>query len=317
MNHATARTNTAQKKAVTAMDKLWDFTSAILLSISGGLARLVHEKDITKIKWGVIGWKLFLSGFCGLMSMFLAYEYGLSKNMSGLLYGMAGFTAPWILVFIKEKLAQILGMKEEKKEESAELPEARVDRLQVPESAGEPPAVPAAKPKDIETTPQREMEGIMLSNESYVKLREMIKNHEGLKLKPYECTAGRWTIGYGHNLDAHKETPPLSITQAQAEQYLDQDISTADCDCVMRLPYFTYLDEVRKAVLIDMCFNLGINGLLGFKKTNAAIMAKDYYTAAAEMLDSKWATQVGIRARRLSRMMIYGVWPTDIYLGGE
>ena len=295
------------------MEKLWDATSAVLLSISGGLAQLVHGKDITKIKWRVIGWRLFLSGFCGVMSMFLAYEYGLSKNMSGLLYGMAGFTAPWILIFIRTKLAQILGMKEEDKEETAKPPDTPADHMRVPESTGEPPAVPAAKP--VAVTPTSEGETKMLSQESRDKIREMIKIHEGLKLTPYECTAGRWTIGYGHNLEAHNETPPARISKEQAERYLDQDIAAAEMRCEEKLPYFAFLDDVRKAVMIDMCFNLGINGLLGFKKTNAAIMAKQYYTAATEMLDSKWATQVGRRAGRLSKMMIYGVWPTDIYLG--
>ena len=144
------------------------------------------------------------------------------------------------------------------------------------------------------------------------RLREMIKLHEGLRLKPYQCTAGRWTIGYGHNLEAHGETKPESITLEQAELYLDADIKSAKNSCMVNMPYFGLLDDIRRAVLIDMCFNLGINGLLGFKKTLGYVANGSYTTAAVEMLDSKWATQVGYRALRLSQMMAYGKWSNDI-----
>jgi lysozyme len=108
------------------------------------------------------------------------------------------------------------------------------------------------------------------------QLREMLKLHEGLRLKPYKCTAGRWTIGYGHNLEANKEAIPGSITLEQAERYLDQDIATAEAGCRQRFPFFNALDEVRQAVLIDMCFNLGLNGLAGFKNTLAEVESGNY-----------------------------------------
>jgi len=145
------------------------------------------------------------------------------------------------------------------------------------------------------------------------ELREMLKLHEGLRLKPYQCTAGRWTIGYGHNLEANNEAIPVSITLEQAERYLDQDMASAERQCRSRLPLaFDALDDARKAVLIDMCFNLGINGLLGFKNTLAAIAAGKYTSAGANMMSSKWATQVKGRASRLSRMMACGTWPDDM-----
>ena len=144
------------------------------------------------------------------------------------------------------------------------------------------------------------------------KLRKMIKFHEGLRLKPYQCTAGYWTVGYGHNLAAHGEVIPPSITPEQAEHYLDQDMATAEAQCHQRFPFFNTLDEVRQAVLIDMCFNLGINGLAGFKNTLAAVAAGNYTSAGANMVSSKWATQVKWRATRLSRMMAYGKWPDDV-----
>jgi lysozyme len=140
----------------------------------------------------------------------------------------------------------------------------------------------------------------------------MIKAHEGLRLKPYKCTAGRWTIGYGHNLEAHNEKIPISITLEQAEKYLDADIASAETQCRSRMPYFSKLDDVRKAVLVDMCFNLGLGGLLGFKQTLGFVAAGNYATAASQMLNSKWATQVRYRAVRLSNMMSSGKWPNEI-----
>jgi lysozyme len=144
------------------------------------------------------------------------------------------------------------------------------------------------------------------------ELREMLKLHEGLRLKPYQCTVGRWTIGYGHNLEAHGETVPVSITLEQAERYLDQDIASAEANCRKQFPFFSTLDEVRQAVLIDMCFNLGLRGLTGFKNTLAAIALGNYSSAAVRMIDSQWAKQVKGRAKRLADMMAYGKWPNDM-----
>jgi lysozyme len=144
------------------------------------------------------------------------------------------------------------------------------------------------------------------------ELREMLKLHEGLRLKPYKCTAGRWTIGYGHNLEANNEAIPNGITLEQAERYLDQDIASAEAGCRKQFPFFNALDDVRKAVLIDMCFNLGLNGLAGFKSTLAAIEEKNFARAGANMMSSKWAGQVKGRASRLSHMMAYGKWPDDM-----
>jgi len=144
------------------------------------------------------------------------------------------------------------------------------------------------------------------------RVHEIIKAHEGLRLNPYRCTAGRWTIGYGHNLENHGKPMPDSITRQEAEQLLDADIASAEDACMLNMPYFGMLDEVRRAVLIDMCFNLGINGLLGFRKTLACVAEGKYTAAGAEMASSKWAGQVGYRAHRLGRMMAYGAWPNDI-----
>ncbi len=123
--------------------------------------------------------------------------------------------------------------------------------------------------------------------------------HEGLRLKPYRCTAGKLTIGIGRNLDDR------GITEAEAQLMLRNDIAHVTDQLKDRLPWFDdgRLSWTRQKVLIDMAFNLGIDGLLGFRKTLAYVEAGRYAEASAEMLSSRWATQVGERARRLSRMM--------------
>lgn len=129
------------------------------------------------------------------------------------------------------------------------------------------------------------------------KLVEQLTLHEGLRLKPYRCTAGKLTIGIGRNLEDR------GITTEEAMYLLQNDINSIWLQLANRLPYFLNLSEVRQRVLIDMAFNLGIEGLLAFRKTLAHVAAGRYAEAATEMLDSRWADQVGERSRRLSRMM--------------
>ena len=133
------------------------------------------------------------------------------------------------------------------------------------------------------------------------KLEDMLRLHEGVRLHPYRCSAGKLTIGIGRNLD------DVGISMEEAELMMRGDIYRCDQN-LSSLPFWGKLDIVRKAVLIDMCFNLGFGGLLKFKKMIAAIDVEDFSTAAEEMLDSRWANQVGSRANRLSEMMKTGEW---------
>lgn len=123
-----------------------------------------------------------------------------------------------------------------------------------------------------------------------------LKVDEGLRLSPYRCTAGKLTIGYGHNLD---DKP---ITKEAAEQILIDDIQDVVTE-LEKMEIYHWLSEQRKAVLINMAFNLGIAGLKSFKKMFEALGNEDYGKAAEEMLDSRWAYQVKGRASRLAEMM--------------
>lgn len=129
-------------------------------------------------------------------------------------------------------------------------------------------------------------------------IEQQLLLHEGLKLKPYRCTEGYLTIGIGLNLDA-------GITEEEAIWLLQSRLKGIIAQ-LERYEWYTKLDPVRQKVMIDMAYNLGITGLLKFRKMIAAIELGDYEKAAKEMLDSKWARQVGKRAQRLAEMMRTG-----------
>jgi lysozyme len=129
---------------------------------------------------------------------------------------------------------------------------------------------------------------------------EQLMLHEGVRLKPYRDTVGKLTIGVGRNLD------DVGLFRSEADFLLSNDIARVYRDCLQAFPFFTALDHVRQKVLLDMCFNLGIAGLKKFKRTLGYVAAGEYDKAAAAMLESKWARQVGKRAHRLAEMMRSG-----------
>ena len=128
-------------------------------------------------------------------------------------------------------------------------------------------------------------------------LKDQLILHEGLKLEPYECTAGKLTIGVGRNIE------DIGITEDEARYLLDNDILRVCDELDRNLPWWRDLSDARQRVLVDMVFNLGISRFMQFKNTIAAIESGDYDTASEEMLNSRWADQVGQRAKTLSRMM--------------
>ncbi|OEY66804.1 glycoside hydrolase family protein [Marinobacter sp. X15-166B] len=130
-------------------------------------------------------------------------------------------------------------------------------------------------------------------------LKDQLARHEGLKYKPYLDTVGKLTVGYGRNLD------DIGIRQDEAELMLKNDIDEVERYLVTVAEY-RGLDPVRQTVIANMCFNLGFNGLMGFRRMWRAIGRRDYAAAAREMLDSKWAAQVGNRSVELASIMQSG-----------
>lgn len=140
----------------------------------------------------------------------------------------------------------------------------------------------------------------------------------GFIATPRQCDSGKLITGVNRNLDDCPLTPDEfavvghdgrdeKITLEAASYLLGNDIRHT-CEALNRaLPWWRELDEVRRRVLVNMAFNLGVSGLLGFHATLGWIKQGHYSSAASEMLLSVWAAQVGDRATRLARMMRTGV----------
>lgn len=133
------------------------------------------------------------------------------------------------------------------------------------------------------------------------KLSAIIKKHEGLRLKPYTDSVGKLTIGYGHNLSDNGITLEIATAILKA----DIDIAMTDARSVLKDTYWT-LSQDRQWVIINMIFNLGKTRFATFKKLIAALKGTNYTKAAEEMLNSKWAKQVGPRAIELAEIMRNG-----------
>lgn len=127
-----------------------------------------------------------------------------------------------------------------------------------------------------------------------------LERDEGLRLKPYRDTVGKLTIGVGRNLD------DVGISEEEARQLLANDVERTVAGLDAALPWWRQLDPVRGRVIVNMAFNVGVDGLLKFHNTLAAVQTGNYVGAANGMLSSRWATQVGERAKRLSAMMATG-----------
>lgn len=131
---------------------------------------------------------------------------------------------------------------------------------------------------------------------------ELIKKHEGLVLFPYLCTSKKITIGYGRNLQDG------GITPQEAELLLNNDLKNTVNEIVSEFTWFEGLNDDRQSVVINMVFNLGMPRFKGFKKLIEALEERDFDTAYEEMLNSKWAAQVGDRAIELADAMQHGTF---------
>ena len=136
--------------------------------------------------------------------------------------------------------------------------------------------------------------------ESRIKLRNLLHSHEGYEQFPYMDTTNNLTIGIGRNLSFR------GISLNEADFLLDGDITYFNDRLNEYLPFFKNMSEERQIALIDMCFNLGFNGFMKFKKMLLALERKDYEEAANEMIKSDWAEQVKKRAIDLSNIIRTG-----------
>lgn len=132
------------------------------------------------------------------------------------------------------------------------------------------------------------------------QLVNQIIRHEGLELKPYRCTSKKLTIGIGRNLE------DVGITEEEAKYLLMNDLARVDTQIENIMPWATKLNPARYDALLNFVFNVGIGTALKFENAMAALKASDFDTAAAELLDSRWSTQVGERAQELAEQIRTG-----------
>lgn len=132
-------------------------------------------------------------------------------------------------------------------------------------------------------------------------MKDELRRDEGLRLKPYEDSVGKLTIGIGRNLDDN------GITETEADFLLTNDIASAMGTLDMFIPWWKNLSEVRQRAVLNMCFNMGIHKLMGFTNMLKALRTGDYETASAEALNSEWSRQVGARSHRIAIQIASGV----------
>ena len=139
---------------------------------------------------------------------------------------------------------------------------------------------------------------------------KQIVNDEGFRATVYDDatgkplgilpSGGRATIGYGFECSVD------GLTVAESMLILYSRIQSRIKELDLRLPWWKQLDDMRQGVLMNMAYNLGVSGLLGFQKMLTALEAKDYATAAKEGRNSLWYQQVGARGVRLMRELETG-----------
>lgn len=130
-------------------------------------------------------------------------------------------------------------------------------------------------------------------------LRTQLIAHEGLRLRLYVDTVGKATIGVGRNLTDR------GISDAEARYLLDNDINDA-ITALLAFPWFPDLDTVRQRAFVDLCFNMGFTRLCRFGRMLDAAARGDWATASAELLNSQYAQQVGVRAHEVAAMLRSG-----------
>ena len=146
------------------------------------------------------------------------------------------------------------------------------------------------------------------------ELLDLIKRHEGFREKTYQCTEGHDTIGIGFawkDLHFDEEVCNKVIEQNRHNIKLSEEV----CDIILEqkidgilgklhkvAPWVEESNRVVQMVIINMCYQMGVSGVMKFKKALAAMQISDWETAAKELLDSKWARQTPNRANELADM---------------
>ena len=137
------------------------------------------------------------------------------------------------------------------------------------------------------------------------ELTKQLRADEGVVSHAYTDSLGYWTIGVGRLIDKRKGG---GLRPFEIDYLLRNDIEDRINELTKRLPWFQNLDDARRGVLLNMSFQMGVDGLMQFRNTLEMIKQGDYDKAADGMLNSLWARQTPERAKRLSIQMRTGAW---------
>lgn len=137
------------------------------------------------------------------------------------------------------------------------------------------------------------------------ELIKQLRRDEGEVLHVYNDSLGYATIGVGRLVDKRKGG---GITAEESAYLLDNDIAKVRSELLRRAPWMAELDPVRFGALQNMAFQMGVDGLLGFKNTLAMVRAGNWRGASDGMMNSLWSRQTPARAKRLSLQMLTGSW---------
>lgn len=135
------------------------------------------------------------------------------------------------------------------------------------------------------------------------RLAAQLEVDEGKRSRMYLDTEGKWTIGIGFNLS------DCAIPEHLIQALLDWKIKEAERELDRALPWWRTLNDARQNALLNLVFNIGMPRVLGFTKSLELLRAGRWDAAAAEFLNSKWAKQVGARARRVTDLIRKGEFP--------
>lgn len=137
------------------------------------------------------------------------------------------------------------------------------------------------------------------------ELTKQLRADEGVVSHAYQDHLGYWTIGVGRLIDKRKGG---GLRPFEIDYLLRNDIEDRINELTKRLSWFQNLDDARRGVLLNMSFQMGVDGLMQFKNTLEMIKQGDFDKAADGMLNSLWARQTPERAKRLSLQMRTGAW---------
>lgn len=138
------------------------------------------------------------------------------------------------------------------------------------------------------------------------ELARQLRGDEDTRSCVYQDHLGFWTIGVGRLVDARRRG--AGLRPEEITFLLNNDIDDRINELNKRLPWFQQLDPARQGVLLNMSFQMGVDGLLGFVRTLELVRTGKYDLAAHNMLQSKWAQQTPARAKRMAEQMRSGQW---------